>query len=305
MTESVVAPAKRALRFRRQPELPATRAGALPARRPTPWLARSGALLLGALALLALLAPVLAPADPLVQDLRNIYAPPFESWRHPLGTDELGRDLASRLLYGGRSILAIAAVAVALSALFGIVAGLAAGYLGGAVDTLFSRIAEIQLAIPGLVLALLVLALLGTSEVNLVLILAIDGWPVHFRICRAYAQSQRRQGYVEAALLARAPRHHVVRRHLVPGVAPLVSTTVSLNLASTVLTASAMGFLGFGVQPPNPDWGAMVAKGTTQLDDAWWVAVFPGVCLVVLLLAIQFLGDHLSSRTSLAEVQAR
>lgn len=252
-----------------------------------------------ALLLAAMFASVVAPYDPLAQDLMNIMQPPFQSAQHPLGTDFLGRDILSRIIHGGQPPLLVGAFAVLLALAIGIPLGILSGWREGWLDTVIGRIADIQMSIPGLVLALLVLAMLGKHLSLVVLIIALESWPLHYRVVRSYVQTVRGNGYIEAAKLAGVGPVGITIRHLIPGVVPLLAVTATANVATAVLVEAALSYLGMGVVPPTADWGSMVAEGQTQLSGAWWIAIMPGLALVMLLLSVQVIGDAISARRSL------
>ena len=255
--------------------------------------------MLSALVIGAVFAPFVAPYDPLAQDLTNIMQPPFASMAHPLGTDFLGRDMLSRIIYGAQPPMVVGAFAVLLALVIGVPLGIMSGWRGGWPDMAIGRLADIQMSIPGLVLALLVLAMLGKHLSLVVLIIALESWPLHYRVVRAYVQSVRGNGYVEAASLAGVGPVGITFRHLLPGVVPLLAVTATANVATAVLAEAALSYLGMGVVPPTADWGSMVAEGQTQLSGAWWISVLPGFALIALLLSVQVIGNAISARQSL------
>lgn len=254
---------------------------------------------LAVIVLAAVFAPYVAPHDPLEQDLMNILQPPFATAAHPLGTDFLGRDILSRIIYGAQPPLLVGAFSVLLALVIGVPLGILSGWRDGWVDTAVGRLADIQMSIPGLVLALLVLAMLGKYLFLVVLIIALESWPLHYRVVRAYVQTVRGNGYIEAAKLAGVGPVGITVRHLLPGVVPLLAVTATANVATAVLAEAALSYLGMGVVPPTPDWGSMVAEGQTQLSGAWWISVMPGLALIALLLSVQLIGNRISSGQSL------
>lgn len=241
-------------------------------------------------------APLVAPRDPNEQDLIRLLEGP--SLEFPMGTDLLGRDLLSRVIWGGGPPLLVGMLAVLLALAIGVTAGVLAGYREGFLDGLISRVADIQMSIPGLALALLVLVMLGSSVTNLVLVIAIESWPLHFRVVRSHVQTVRRHGYIEAAGLAGLTRWQIIRRHVVPSALPILAVTATVNFSHAVLAEAGLSFLGIGIQPPRADWGVMVAEGQSQLGDAWWISVFPGLALLAMLWSVQMIGDHLAARFS-------
>lgn len=255
----------------------------------------AGAVVLGLIVLLTLLAPVLAPHDPLTQDLAHTNAAPGEHG-YLLGTDQLGRDLLSRLLYGARTPLLVGVLAVLCGGLFGTALGLLSGYARGWTDQLLSRLADIQLALPSILLALLVLTFGGQSTAVLVLVIALTGWPAYFRLVRSRVLALRTSAYVEASRLQGAPGHWIILRDLLPGVRGLIAVTATLDLSRAVLMEAGLSYLGLGAQAPAADWGLMVAEGQGRLLSSWWIAVLPGLCLVALVISANLLGEHLSRR---------
>lgn len=249
-----------------------------------------------------LLAGSIAPHDPYEQSLTERKLAPDLFSAHPFGTDDVGRDVLSRVLHGGRPPLLIGIVVVVLAVVVGVAAGLLAGYRGGVADTILSRLADLQLSIPGIVLALLALSLLGTSMTVVALVLAAESWPLHFRMSRATAAAARHRAYVESARNNGAPAPTILRRHVLPELAPVLCVTASMNFVGAVLAQASLSFLGLGVQPPTPDWGLMVSMGRTQLASAWWISVAPGVFLVLVLFATQRISDFIAARASLSGV---
>lgn len=243
----------------------------------------------------SVLAPILMPGDPLRQDLAKFMLPPFSDPAHLLGTDFLGRDILTRIVYGARPPLLIGLMSVAVALLIGVPLGLISGLKDGFLDNVIGRISDIQMSIPGIVMALLILALLGKSLVLLSIVIALESWPLHYRVVRSYVQSARNNGYIEAARLSGLTNFRIVIRHFLPGVMPLLAVTATANFAIAVLAEAALSFLGMGVPPPTPDWGVMVSEGQTQLADAWWISIMPGIALSLLLLSMQVIGNHVAS----------
>ncbi|WOQ15921.1 ABC transporter permease [Raineyella sp. W15-4] len=252
--------------------------------------------------LAAVLAPVLAPYDPNAMDLTATSRPPSFGSGHVLGTDTLGRDILSRVLWGARPPLLIASASVLLGVVIGVSLGTLAGYLGRGVDESLARLADIQLSIPGLVLALVFLSLFGSSSVNVVVIIGVESWPLYFRVVRSQVRSVRSRGYVEAARLAGLRVPKLLRRHVLPNSYAVLIVAVTLNFTSAVLAESSLSFLGIGIQPPTPDWGVMIAEGQTQLATASWIALVPGAFLVILILSSQVLADELAARHALKDL---
>ncbi len=248
--------------------------------------------------LISILAPWIAPYSPTEQDLYNLFAPPSLTSGHLLGTDAIGQDLLSRVIHGGRLPLLIAGTACVLSGIVGLGLGLLAGARGGWVDQVISRTADIQLALPSILLALMFLAFAGVNLFNLIVVIALALWPIQFRLARAHAMSLRRQNFIEAAAMSGGSLPSIIIRHYLPNVLPLAIVTTTLNLSTSLLLEASLSYLGLGIKPPTPDWGQMVAAGQTQLGAAWWLSVAPGVMLLLLILGIQLFGDWLADRLS-------
>lgn len=260
-------------------------------------LACAGALIVGLVIVAALGAPLLATTDPIDQDLTVALKPPV--WRadgsaqHLLGTDHLGRDVYSRLVYGARISLAISVLAALLGAAVGVAAGLIAGYAGGRADLVLMRIVDLNLAFPLILLALAVVALLGASLRNLVVVMAITTWMIYARVVRGMTLALRDQELVQAIRALGAPDARIIVRHILPNVLPAVMVIWTLEVARVILMESALSFLGLGVPPPTPTWGRMLAEGRDYLTAAGWISVFPGLAIMVTVLGINFLGDGL------------
>jgi len=255
-------------------------------------LALAGLLIVGALVLVAALAPWIAPYRPDVGDLMTTRLLP-PSGAHWLGTDDQGRDILSRLLHGSRLTLFVVTLVAVLAAPIGLAVGTTAGYLGGWVDALLMRITDIFLAFPRLILALAFAAALGPGIENAVLAIAITSWPAYARIARAETLSLRQADYIAAVQLIGASPARIVLRHIMPLCLPSVIVRVTLDMAGIILTAAGLGFLGLGAQPPLPEWGAMIAAGRAYVLDQWWVAAGPGLAIFIVSLAFNLLGDGL------------
>ena len=245
----------------------------------------------------ATFAPQLAPADPNRQNLIRRLQPPLtladdgtmEYW---LGSDGLGRDVLSRLIYGARVSILVGLAAVILGGTVGILLGVTAGYMGGTVDSVIMRMADIQLAFPFILLAIMVLVVLGAGVLNLVLVLAIGQWVTYARISRGETIAQRQKEYVQAAHAIGVSHWRIVNRAIVPNIlAPLI-VIASFNIASVILAEAALSFLGLGVPPDVPTWGSMLAESRDQIIGGfWWLAVFPGVAIMLTVLSLNILGD--------------
>jgi peptide/nickel transport system permease protein len=244
--------------------------------------------------IVALAAPLVAPHDPNQTNLATRLLPPFSSaggGRYLLGTDDLGRDVLSRVIYGARVSLAVAAVAVILSGTGGVALGLIAGWRRGWLGVLIMRIADIALSVPFLLIAILVVAVLGPSLVNVVICLAMVRWPRYTRITYATVLETRERGFVRGVVALGAPGRWIVLRHILPEVAPLAVVVATLELGLMVIFEASLSFLGLGVQPPTASWGTMLAEGQQYVATAWWLATFPGLALFGLVLAVNMLGD--------------
>jgi peptide/nickel transport system permease protein len=254
-----------------------------------------GFLILLGLVLTAIFAPVLAPFDPTTQSLRARLLPPFWLPRgtlaHLLGTDYLGRDVLSRLIYGSRASLGIGVSVVALAGSFGVVMGLIAGYLGGRSDSVIMRAIDTQIAFPGLLLALIILATIGPTPATLIVVLALNGWMVYARMTRGIVLSLRQMPFVEAAEMIGCRPRRVIFRHLLPNLISPLLTLMMLEFARVVLAEASLSFLGLGVQPPASSWGLDVATGKAYIFNAWWLATFPGFAIALTVLAINLLAS--------------
>jgi peptide/nickel transport system permease protein len=263
------------------------------------WPAIVGAALLVGVAVCAVAAPLLAPHDPMAQSLMLRLSPPLTSEGgrlYLLGTDQLGRDVLSRVVFGARVSLAIGVGAVAGSAVIGIVSGLLAGFLGGAVDALVMRLVELRLAFPIVLLALVVVAYLGPTAGNILLVFTLTSWPIYARTIRTSVQAIRHVDYVVAARAVGGSDRRVLWRHIFPNVINPCVVLVSFELARIVVLEASLGFLGLGVQPPVPTWGNMLAEGRDYLEQGWWVATFPGLAILVTVGSINFVGDAVRDR---------
>jgi peptide/nickel transport system permease protein len=254
-------------------------------------LALAGAAFLALVVLGALLAPLLSPHSPTQPNIRERLQPPGGAY--PLGTDELGRDILTRILYGARPILATGAASVALALAIGTAAGVLAGYRGGRLDNLLMRLMDIVLSFPAILLAILVVAALGAGLVNLVLAITFSMIPVFARLARSIVLTIVQQDYVLAARALGLPDHVVVRGHVLPNMlAPLLVQATSM-LATAFATSAALSFIGLGVEPPAPDWGLMVAEGQRLVFDAPHVPFFPGLVIALTVMSVNFIGDGL------------
>jgi len=256
-----------------------------------------GGLVMAVVVLLALLAPVLAPHSLTAFDLLHRLAPPIwdagGDWSHPLGTDALGRDVLTRILYGARTSLGVAGVAVLVAATVGILLGLAAGYAGSWADALIMRLADVQLSFPYLLLAIAVMAFLKPSLVNLVIVLVLRSWVVYARLIRVVTLSARERDFVVAARALGGGGARIVFRHIAPNVVGPAIVVSTFQIAELIIVESSLSFLGLGVQPPTPSWGGMVSEGRDYVSSAWWLSALPGLAIVVTVLGANLSGDAL------------
>ncbi|MDR7523429.1 MAG: ABC transporter permease [Armatimonadota bacterium] len=244
----------------------------------------------------ALLAPWIVPHPPTRQQIARRLTPPAWAgggWEHLLGTDQLGRDIASRILYGTRVSLGVALVAVTLAGATGTALGVVAGYYGGGIERLLTRLADVQLAFPLTLLVITLIALLGPGLGNVIAAMALGGWATYFRMARAQVLSLREAEYVLAARCLGIPDARIAFRHVLPNALSPLVVLASFSVAQVIILESALSFLGLGVQPPIPTWGAMLADSRDYLAIAWWLAAFPGLALMLTVLAINLLGDWL------------
>ena len=243
------------------------------------------------LIVIAIAAPAIAPFDPNKQNLRQALAPPGAE--HLLGTDEFGRDILSRILYGARISLRVGVMVVLLSGTTGVVLGLVAGYYQGRIDTVISRGLDILLAFPSLLLAIAVITILGPSLVNALFAIAIAQVPRYARVTRGVVLSQKQRDYVDAARALGGNPARIMFVHLLPNVIAPVVILASLGIATAILTTASLSFLGLGAQPPEPEWGAMLSTGRSYMRQAYWITLFPGLAIMITVLAINLFGDGL------------
>lgn len=265
------------------------------ALRRNPTILIGGGLLL-LLVLAAVLAPVLAPASPTQTGFSTRVRPPAILGAPSgflLGSDNLGRDILSRLLYGGQLSLALAAASVVLSAVVGVALGLLSGYAGGRVDDAIMRIVDVQLSFPVILLAIAIIAVVGTSLTALVGVLVLSGWVIYARTVRANVLSLKEQEYVNAARALGAGGVRIVVRHILPNTLAPIIVVATVQLATMLLLESGLSFLGLGIQPPTPSWGRMLAEGRDYLSNAWWISTVPGLAISLAVLGANLLGDGL------------
>jgi peptide/nickel transport system permease protein len=267
--------------------------GAGRALRGNPLMALGLALAL-VIVLMGLLAPVLAPfpadAGSATHPVEALQAP---GGAHPMGTDQVGRDILTRVMYGARTSLRIAAVVLVLAALIGVPLGIAAGYFGGWVDDVIMRVTDVFLAFPALLLSLALAAVLSPSVGNATIAIAATWWPWYARLARGAATQVAGRGYIESARALGVSAPRILLRHVLPNATTPVLVQMSLDVGGIILTAAALSFLGLGAQDPTPEWGLMVSQGQGYLNTHWWFPVFPGAAIVVAAVAFNLLGDGL------------
>jgi len=242
----------------------------------------------------ALAGPMLSPYDPSAQELARRLEPP--SFQHPFGLDELGRDILARILSGARISLLVGLAVVGVSSLTGMALGSIAGYFGGKLDDVISRVTDVLMAFPGILLAIALVAVLGPSLTNVVLALSVIGWVGYARLVRGQALRAREFEFVQAARALGAGSSRIVLRHVLPTALPSVVVQATLGMAGAIIAEASLSFLGLGVQPPTPSWGTMLDAGRSHLFDAPHLTIFPGLAIALLVLGFNFLGDGLRDR---------
>jgi peptide/nickel transport system permease protein len=266
------------------------------------WIGRHRRTLLGAALVVTVIVSAigagwLAPRDPLAQEILARLQPPGwsdgDGWTAWLGTDHVGRDILSRLLYGGRISLLISLTSVAGSLAIGLVLGLVAGFYGGFLETLIMRLTDLQLAFPFILLALAIVALLGPSLVNIVVVFTVTSWPIYARVVRGSVLALKQQDFVTAARALGRAEWGILARHVAPNTVAPLTVIAFFEIARMIITEAALGFLGLGVQPPTATWGNMLADGRDYIRDAWWLSAFPGLAIMVMAAGVNLLGDGL------------
>ncbi|HXN86752.1 MAG TPA: ABC transporter permease [Candidatus Binataceae bacterium] len=249
-----------------------------------------GAVMVASLILVALLAPVLAPHDPARAVANSFGDPAAPSWNFPLGTDELGRDVLSRIIFGARISLEVGIAAMAVTMTIGVAIGLSAGFFGGKVDFILMRFTDVMLTLPGLLLAMALVSVLGPSLLSILIVIGIVSWTSIARVVRAEALSMSQRDFVVAARALGAPSPRLIVRHVLPNVAPTIIVMAALGTSGTLLLDAALSFLGLGVPPPTPSWGRMIEEATIYFRTAPWLATFPGLAIFYAVLGFNLLG---------------
>jgi peptide/nickel transport system permease protein len=252
------------------------------------------------LVLAGLLAPVLAPHSPVEGSLGERLVPPLgmegSKSAHPLGTDRLGRDTLSRLLYGARISLAVSVVGISLTGAAGSFIGLLAGFLGGWTETILMRLVDISLSLPGILIAVLLSVVFEPSFTNVVIVVAFLLWPSYARLVRGETLALKQQEFVALARVAGCSSLTIMFRHIVPNVLPSILVLATLHVGYVIVLEAALSFLGVGIPPPTPSWGVMVADGRGLIEQAWWVSILPGIAILVTVLSLNILGDWVRDR---------
>ena len=250
-----------------------------------------GSVIITGLVLIAIFAPYIAPHDPVEIDLRNRLCSPNDE--HPLGTDDLGRCIFSRIIFGTRISLQIGIIVVGITSAFGVILGMISGYYGGIVDEMIMRLVDILLAFPGIILALTIAGLLGSGLFNVMIALAIVGWTGYARVVRGVVLSGKEKDFVESARALGLSDYYIISRHILPDCIAPVIVMASLGMAYTILAAAALSFLGLGAQPPTPEWGSMLNHGKIFMRTAPHLTMFPGLAIMITVMAFNYLGDGL------------
>lgn len=254
-------------------------------------LSLTGAAVVIALISAALLAAVISPYDPMTINVHNVLSPP--SLKHPFGTDDLGRDVLSRIIWGSRVSLSVGIVAVGLAILIGIIIGSIAGYYGGLIDAILMRFVDIMLAFPTFFLILAVIAILEPSIYTIMAVIGLTGWMDVARLVRAEFLTLKERDFVTAAKASGAGSLRIIFNHVLPNALSPVFVSATFGVAGAILTESGLSFLGLGVQPPNPSWGNIITSGKDNIEVAWWLSLFPGLAILITVLSYNLVGEGL------------
>lgn len=249
----------------------------------------------------SILAPIIAPVSPYKQSLDNAFLPPFHAvsnlhYFSLLGTDQLGRDVFTRLLYGGQVSLLMAVISVLVSATIGAFVGIVAGFYGGKTDNILMRLADIQLSIPSLLLAIVLVAVLGANFFSIVFVLAVTGWVPFARILRSRVLTLKELDFIRSAQIMGVPNRLIIWRHLLPNLRYLFFTQMALQMSRMILLAASLSFLGLGLSVSTPTWGGMINEGREYITSAWWLSIFPCLIIAVTLFSVNLLSDYFKER---------
>ncbi|OIB58096.1 ABC transporter permease [Natrialba sp. SSL1] len=264
-------------------------------------LALGGTIYVALFVIIGIIAPLITPHDPMAQNYDALNQAP--SLAHPFGTDNYGRDVFSRVLYGTRYALLLGIVIIGIQMIVGVGLGLIAGYYEGYVETVIMRIVDISLSIPGIVLALAIAGMLGGGLLPLIVAISLVGWRGFTRIVRGDVKSVIEEDYIEAARSSGVPDRWIILKHILPNVSSSIIVYATLTMPTVILWSAALSFLGMGVHPPTPEWGALIADGRGDLQSAWWISTFPGFAIMATIIAFNAIGDGL--RDALDPKQAR
>ena len=253
------------------------------------WLALGGGLLVFAVFVIAIFAPLIAPYDPSQIDIKNILVGP--SSQHPFGTDDLGRDVLSRMIWGSRVSLEVGFVAIGIATLIGILLGAISGFYGGYVDSAIMRAVDIMLSIPTIFLILAIIAILEPSIINIMVVIGLTSWMEPARLVRAEFISIKEREYVTAARALGASDSRIIFRHILPNSLSPILVSATMGIGGAILVESGLSFLGLGVQPPTPSWGSLLSSGKDNIEIAWWLSAFPGLAILVTVLGYNLLGE--------------
>lgn len=244
--------------------------------------------------LIGIIGPLIAPYSPTESNFEEFLQPP--SIEHPFGTDAIGRDLFSRMLYGARETLKVAVMSVGITFFLGTLLGVTSAYIGGLLDNVMMRIMDILLALPGILLALAIVAILGPSQTNAMIAIGISSIPSFTRLIRSAALSVKSSGYIEASRAVGSSHRWVMINQIIPNITNVLVVYTTMYVGIAILDTSALGFIGLGAQPPTPEWGTLLSEGKDYLSDAWWLATFPGLAITIIVLTVNILGDELNER---------
>lgn len=256
-----------------------------------------GLIIVLALFIMAIFAPIIAPYDPGKIDTMNMLAPPFlsdgGSFSHILGTDNLGRDILSRIIYGSRISLVVGILSVIVAGVIGVIFGIISGYYGGIVDNLIMRLVDAFLSVPTILFCIVFLTVLDPGLPTLIIVIGVTSWVLYARMIRSETLSLREREYVKAARTMGVSDMQIMKRHILPNVTSSIIVISTLSVASTIITESSLSFLGLGIQPPTVSWGIMLSEGKEYVATSWWLATFPGLAITITVLGIIFFGEWL------------